>query len=317
LTSLWGRPLMGIALISLGALLLWPIFGAMLALVAYSLSLVALLLHHLSNLSHLYRWVSAPTPRPPEVTGAWEEVFANLARMVRRQTQIESRLSAALTRFQQAGEALPEGVVVLDEGDRIEWCNPRAEQYFGLNNQSDRGQQVTNLIRHPQFVQYVDAGRFNEPLVLRLTRRETELVLSVQLVPYGDREKLLLSRDITRWERLETTRVRRDGSAVDVQRMYPPYISVRSSPIVRMVAFTIAPPPLEEPPRRTSSVFAASLSDGISICRRSSSSSLPRGGGPSSRPRRVTAIASFRVDAAGNVARAFHAAPAPVARFST
>ena len=31
----------------------------------------------------------------------------------------------------------------------------------------------------------------------------------------------------------------------------------------------------------------------------------------------MTAIASFSVDAAGNVARAFHAAPAPVARFST
>jgi two-component system phosphate regulon sensor histidine kinase PhoR len=206
LISLWGRPLMGIVLISLGALLLWPIFGAMAALVVYCVSLVTLLLHHFSNLSRLYRWVTAPTSRPPEGTGAWEEVFANLARMVRRQTQIESRLSAALTRFQQAGEALPEGVVVLDEGDRIEWCNPRAEQYFGLNNQSDRGQQITNLIRHPQFVQYVEAGRFNEPLVLRLTRRETELVLSIQLVPYGDREKLLLSRDITRWERLETTR---------------------------------------------------------------------------------------------------------------
>ena len=61
---------MGIVLISLGALLLWPIFGAMVALVAYCVSLVALLLHHFSNLSRLYRWVSAPTPRPPEGTGA-------------------------------------------------------------------------------------------------------------------------------------------------------------------------------------------------------------------------------------------------------
>ena len=33
-------------------------------------------------------------------------------------------------------------------------------------------------------------------------------MLAVQLVPYGDHEKLLLSRDVTRWERLEA--VRRD-----------------------------------------------------------------------------------------------------------
>jgi len=207
LISLWGRPLVSVMLMSLGALLLWPLFGAIAALGAYCGLLLLLLLHHFSNLTRLYHWTSAHSPKPvPEGSGAWEEVFADLARMMRRQTQIESLLSAALARFQQAGEALPEGVVVLDEADRIAWCNPRAEQYFGLDNQSDRGQQITYLIRYPQFVQYVDAGRFNEPLVLRLTRIDTELVLSIQLVPYGDREKLLLSRDITRWERLETTR---------------------------------------------------------------------------------------------------------------
>ncbi len=95
---------------------------------------------------------------------------------------------------------------MLDEGDRIDWCNPRAEAYFGLDSQRDRGQQITYLIRQPQFVQYLEAGRFSEPLVLRLNRNEGELILSIQLVPYGDSDKLLLSRDVTRWERLETTR---------------------------------------------------------------------------------------------------------------
>jgi two-component system phosphate regulon sensor histidine kinase PhoR len=124
---------------------------------------------------------------------------------MRRQTHIESRLAAALTRFQQAGAALPE-VSSLDEADRIEWCNPRAETYFGLDNQRDRGQQITYLIRNPQFVRYLETGSFTEPLLLRLTRGDAELLLSIQLVPYGGSEKLLLSRDVTRWERLETTR---------------------------------------------------------------------------------------------------------------
>ena len=164
-------------------------------------------MHHIVYLSQLYRWLpSAASQTVPEGSGVWEEIFAGLARLMRRQTHIESRLSAALTRFQQAGAALPEGVVVLDEGDRIEWCNPRAEVYFGLDSQRDRGQQITYLIRQPQFVQYLEAGRFSEPLVLRLNRSDAELILSIQLVPYGDSDKLLLSRDITRWERLETTR---------------------------------------------------------------------------------------------------------------
>ena len=67
----------------------------------------------------------------------------------------------------------------------------------------------------------------------------------------------------------------------------------------------------------TSMRFAASLSDGISIARNSRSRWLPGAGGRSRRVSSVTPIASLSVDAAGNVARAFHAAPAPVARFST
>jgi two-component system phosphate regulon sensor histidine kinase PhoR len=205
--KLWGRPVLGVVLISFFALVLWPVLGSEKALLAYCLLLLLLLGHHLINLSRLHFWLAAQAPRPvPEGSGPWEEVFAGLSRLLRRQTHIESRLSAALSRFQQAGAALPEGVVVLDEADRIEWCNPRAEAYFGLDSQRDRGQQITYLIRNPQFVRYLETGSFTEPLLLRLTRADAELVLSIQLVPYGGSEKLLLSRDVTRWERLETTR---------------------------------------------------------------------------------------------------------------
>jgi two-component system phosphate regulon sensor histidine kinase PhoR len=194
-------------LISFIALVLWPVLGGTRALLAYCVLLLLVLGQHLLNLSRLHHWLAASAPQPvPDTTGPWEEIFAGLSRLLRRQTHIESRLAAALSRFQQAGAALPEGVVVLDEEDRIEWCNPRAEGYFGLDNQRDRGQQITYLVRNPQFVRYLETRSFNEPLVLRLTRADAELVLSIQLVPYAGSDKLLLSRDITRWERLETTR---------------------------------------------------------------------------------------------------------------
>jgi two-component system, OmpR family, phosphate regulon sensor histidine kinase PhoR len=203
----WGRPLVGVVLISFVALVLWPVFGALKALLGFGALLLLLLLHHLSNLSRLHAWLTSPgATRLPEGTGVWQDIFFGLSRVVRRQTQIENRLSTALSRFEQAGAALPEGVVVLDEDDRIEWCNPRAEEHFGLDSRRDRGQYVTFLIRHPPFVRYLEAGSFHEPLVLRVSRPDGELVLAVQLVPYGGSEKLLLSRDVTIWERLETTR---------------------------------------------------------------------------------------------------------------
>ena len=194
-------------LVTIVSLILWPIVGATKALVAYAVGLLLLLLHHLSNLSRLYRWLRDPRSETlPEGGAEWEEVYASLARLLRRQTQIESRLSAALERFQQAGAALPEGVIILDDADRIEWCNPKAEAYFGLSSQRDRRQQITYLVRTPQFAEYLETRNFREPLLLRLSRNEQKLTLSVQLVPYGDSEQLLLSRDIPRWERMETTR---------------------------------------------------------------------------------------------------------------
>jgi two-component system phosphate regulon sensor histidine kinase PhoR len=206
---LWGRSLTAIVTVGFIGLVLWPILGGTGALIVCALLLLALLWHHVHQLTELHIWLKDPRLETlPEGRLEWEEIFAALARLLRRRTHIESRLSAALDRFQQAGAALPEGVIILDESDNITWCNPKAELYFGLSNQRDRGQQITYLVRHPQFAEYLDTRNFREPLLLRLKREEQEVSLSVQLVPYGGSEKLLLSRDITRWERMET--IRRD-----------------------------------------------------------------------------------------------------------
>ena len=48
-------------------------------------------------------------------------------------------LRLALDRFVRGAEALPEGVVVLDANNRIEWANPRAEAHLGLQLAHDKG----------------------------------------------------------------------------------------------------------------------------------------------------------------------------------
>src|SRR6185295_672664 len=134
----------------------------------------------------------------------WEQVFAELYRMLRRQQQSESRLTASLEDFQQAGAAMPDGLVILNDADRIEWCNPRAEQHLGLDRTRDLGQSITFLVRQPQFVAYLQNQR-SEPLMLKQSRG-AEYILSVQCVPFGNRQKLVISRDVTDLERVETMR---------------------------------------------------------------------------------------------------------------
>jgi two-component system phosphate regulon sensor histidine kinase PhoR len=96
-------------------------------------------------------------------------------------------------------------VVVLDADDRIAWCNATAERYLGIDQRKDAGQPLLNLVRAPAFVEYVRGGDFGDPLIVRLTR-DDELVLSVRFVPYGQDEKLLLARDVTHAEKLDTMR---------------------------------------------------------------------------------------------------------------
>ena len=204
---MWGKPFSTVILIGVVSLFAWPIFGTRGALLLLCALLLLLLLHHLRNLSELYRWLQKPRVETvPAGSGAWEYVYSPLLRMLKRHRQNEVELNQALTSFQLAGAALPDAVVILDDENRIEWCNPRAEVFFGLDNRRDRGQQITYILRQPQFVEYLESGMFSEPMSLRVSGSTGELVLAVQLVPYGDRKKLVLGRDITRWERLETTR---------------------------------------------------------------------------------------------------------------
>jgi two-component system phosphate regulon sensor histidine kinase PhoR len=102
---------------------------------------------------------------------------------------------------------LPDGVVIMDSDDRIEWCNPLAEEHLGIELPRDRGQQLTYLMRHPQFLDWLANESYERPLVLRNARSEGRSLL-FRLVRYGSREKLVVSRDITLLDKAE--RVRRD-----------------------------------------------------------------------------------------------------------
>jgi two-component system, OmpR family, phosphate regulon sensor histidine kinase PhoR len=206
--GIWSTAILVLAGAALAALMLWPVAGAVAAAGAFAAMMLAWVVLHLRHLSLLLAWLRQPAPETiPQGIGAWDEAFAALYRLLRRQRQSESRLSATLKEFQQAGEAMPDGLVILGEGDRIEWCNPGAERHFGIDRVRDTGQSITYLVRHPQFAANLRAENYSEPLTLRQWRGSV-LTLAVQIVPYGDRQKLVISRDITDLERVET--VRRD-----------------------------------------------------------------------------------------------------------
>lgn len=207
MSDIWQRSFNIIFLILIAAVL-WMIFGAVKALIFFSIVLLWMVFHHIRHLVALERWLQLSDHSPasiPAGAGAWDDVFAHLARYVRQHSQSQELLSLALERMRSVTSAMPDGIVILDESDRIEWCNSVAEQHLGINLSLDAGQQITYLVRQIPFVEYLAARKYSNPLILNQSRQQG-IIVSLQLVPYGYNQKLLISRDITRFEKIETMR---------------------------------------------------------------------------------------------------------------
>ncbi|HEU4353945.1 MAG TPA: phosphate regulon sensor histidine kinase PhoR [Burkholderiales bacterium] len=172
----------------------WGVFAA---------GLLALLLWHTQHLSRLHRWLANPLPgQVPEGEAIWDEVLAALHRLERDAAKREHGLADALARMRRAVQALPDGVVILDGANRIEWCNRTAERQLMLDARADLGQNIANLVREPEFVEYV---REPQDRPVRVTRAQGT-ALSLQLIPVGETQKLLLTRDVTHTERVDAMR---------------------------------------------------------------------------------------------------------------
>lgn len=146
----------------------------------------------------------APHEELPGGFGAWETVFLELRRARKREDKRRERVAETLNRFIEASSALPDGIIILDRGDRIEWCNPSACTHFGLDLERDRTYLIANLVRQPAFTEYLVRADFREPLEMR--NPAGTLTLAVQFLPFQETRRIILSRDVTRFAKVEAMR---------------------------------------------------------------------------------------------------------------
>jgi two-component system phosphate regulon sensor histidine kinase PhoR len=175
----------------------WLLAGAIVVL-------LAALAYQMRNLHGLSRWLDrGDSADPPRAYGKWDELHALIQRGRRESARREADLASALTRWQEAARALPDGVVILN-GDRIAWCNDMAQLHLEIDPVRDVGTPLTHLLRIPEFVEYLERGDFARPLQVR--PRQGERVLSLRMIRYGTDQSLVLSRDVTQFEMLERMR---------------------------------------------------------------------------------------------------------------
>jgi two-component system, OmpR family, phosphate regulon sensor histidine kinase PhoR len=199
----WIPVALRLSILPLGSGIIWFFFGAIAGL---SCGFVSVFLLSLLQLYYLYRlggWMDDPNRvKLPDGWGAWTNVFSRLYRLRRDDEKHQAELAEWLARFRQAMSLLPDGVAIMDDVLFLEWCNPAAEQHLGLKLERDKGMRVTNLVRNPDFIDYIILGRYEQPLTLALRERK----LIVQIIPFENRRQILVTHDATESERIEMMR---------------------------------------------------------------------------------------------------------------
>ena len=181
-------------------------FGALIGVSA--VALLALLIDSI-RAARVMVWLRQPSARTaPQMRGLWGEVTDRVRRQLRQDEQKLQDSERRLQEFLAAIQASPNGVVLLDEQGRIEWCNLTAAEQFGFDASRDLLQWIGNLVRDPQFMAYYSGLDFSHDVVIP-GRTDNPLHperISVQLHPYGEGRKLLLTRDVTSLEQADAMR---------------------------------------------------------------------------------------------------------------
>lgn len=161
---------------------------------------------HLYWIHRLYQWALKPSLNfMPNGKGIWEDIFANLYHEMRRHSRSQSQLSSTLERLRHATSALPDGVVVLNNRNEIEWFNEPAIQRLGLKRHHDENQPIYYLLRQAEFVEYLQAENYSEPLKLK-SWRSPDVTLELQIIPFASKQRLLICRDVSAIEKTEVMR---------------------------------------------------------------------------------------------------------------
>jgi len=198
----WKRLCFELVLCCIPALILGAVFGYLPWFLLAAIT--GLLIWHFWNLLRLSWWLWVDrSMTPPPGSGSWEPLLYGLHQMQMRNKKRRRELGNLIKRFRSGAESLPDAVVLTTEEGAMFWCNGLAQQLFGLRWPDDNGQNILNLLRYPEFAQYLKKRDFTRPhnLVMNNGRH-----LEIRVMSYSDKQWLMVARDVTQMHQLEGAR---------------------------------------------------------------------------------------------------------------
>lgn len=178
------------------------------------------------NLIRFEYWLRMrSSTRPPDLRGLWGECVATANRMHQRKRFHKRRALMLLRELRRMTSAMPDATILLGPAREILWFNPMAAQWLGLRRKVDYGNRIENLLRHPEFVEFLAANRAGPGPRIHMPNLGDRW-FAFNLVTTSARDlQLLIVREVTAEARLEN--MRRDFVANASHELRSPLTVVR------------------------------------------------------------------------------------------
>jgi len=152
----------------------------------------------LNRMTAIVDWLqkgASPRKAPPTV-GLMNQVIELVHREKKYSRKQKNRYRSTLAQFNSLAAELPDATVVLDELRQIRWSNNAARTLLNVYPERDRGQRIDNLLRDPEFHDFLREADPSVELELPAPAN-SELTLAIRFVTSGKKMNILIARDVT------------------------------------------------------------------------------------------------------------------------
>lgn len=180
-----------VAAVTAGAILGWPTLSLLLFLGGYAIWL-------LYRMETIVSWLRAggKVSRAPISRGLTDEMVELIHREKKYSRRQKNRFRTSLAQFNNLAANLPDAIIVINNDDEIRWSNPAARNLLNIHLEKDRGQRIDNLIRNPEFGNFLASEEDNAEVEIQ-GLVAAERILAVRKVPSRSKMTVLIAADIT------------------------------------------------------------------------------------------------------------------------
>ena len=181
------------------------LFTKVYGLLLFAFLLILYTLKQAYSLVNLDKWLNRPSQHTvPIGDSLWEPTFSKLYKFHKNTIKMKKDLGLALDQFILGAQALPDGVLSLDESNHILWANKKIQHMLGIRLPDDLHKPITYIFRDTKLLDLIEANDNKKSISIIIDDNKYQ----INLIGFGIENKLLICRNINNEEKSEENRKR-------------------------------------------------------------------------------------------------------------